>query len=188
MEVIFQWFQDLSLSSWRLLDPISRIDHKYILLPGFLLLTTGLLLRLLRLLRLLLLFVGELLKLEPLLLAHGLRRELGLCRSHPQWHTREHKTLTMAAQLVPKANGKGQYGEGGAGNTGGGGGGCEYVEDGEVPFINLKRGYKSRGGLLDSFRLSCRNFREPLICMHTPIFANRTPRFVSRTPGRSNKL
>lgn len=38
----------------------------------------------------------------------------------------------MAAQLVPKANGKGQYGEGGAGNTGGGGGGCEFVEDGEV--------------------------------------------------------
>ena len=61
----------------------------------------------------------------------------------------------MAAQLVPKANGKGQYGEGGAGNTGGGGGGCEYVEDCEV---TLKQGHRSRVRSLGSFRLSCRKF------------------------------
>ena len=76
-------------------DPIFRLNRRNILLLGFLILgrATGLLLFLF-LLRLLLLLDGELLKLQPLLLAHGLlalrllarghRGGLGLCRSHPR--------------------------------------------------------------------------------------------------------
>lgn len=65
----------------------------------------------------LLLPIGELLKLQPLLLAHGRRRELGLCRSHPQRRTQEQKTQAIAAQLVPEAKGRNQVDDGDAGDA-----------------------------------------------------------------------